>query len=260
MSNARWRPTVVVALVGVYIAFSIVTYSDYPNSNSHAPLNDLERQGLALWRRNNCQACHQIYGFGGFLGPDLTNRVDEDTLDEEFSGILLKGSGKMPAFKFSRSDQEAILAYLRAVNRTGQAQPDPLQARRKLRPDQSFSLLTDEWKKLKGEALPSVVARGEFVWHDNRCFACHAPLSEGRVRAPDLTGRALDWSPERISRILYEGSGRMPSFKVEQPQVAELCEYFKWLSVNRSELVKINRSITDLEEFSLGNVPWFEYR
>ena len=37
------------------------------------PLDDLARAGRALWHDHNCQTCHQIYGFGGFLGPDVTN-------------------------------------------------------------------------------------------------------------------------------------------------------------------------------------------
>ncbi|MCH7870146.1 MAG: c-type cytochrome, partial [Planctomycetes bacterium] len=46
----------------------------------------MAKSGLAIWRENNCQACHQIYGYGGFLGPDLTNLMDRRP-DEDWKYI-----------------------------------------------------------------------------------------------------------------------------------------------------------------------------
>ncbi|MCZ6597955.1 MAG: hypothetical protein O7B99_09975, partial [Planctomycetota bacterium] len=66
-------------LVVCFLGVSVVAYTDHPRVSAGPPLDELERAGLAVWRENNCQACHQVYGFGGFHGPDLTNRVSEDT-------------------------------------------------------------------------------------------------------------------------------------------------------------------------------------
>src|SRR5690554_1410938 len=46
-------------------------------------LSEKALQGQNLWLKNNCNSCHQIYGLGGYLGPDLTNvysfRKGDDT-------------------------------------------------------------------------------------------------------------------------------------------------------------------------------------
>lgn len=106
-------------LVALYVLVSAVAYTDFPRRKPPAPLTEREQEGLGVWRRYNCQSCHQLYGFGGFLGPDLTNRVVDATEDDGLGSILRDGLGRMPALGLDRSERATVLEFLRAMNRTG---------------------------------------------------------------------------------------------------------------------------------------------
>ena len=99
------RRQVLSLLIACFVAVSAVAYSDYPRRSELLPLDELERAGLSVWRRNNCQACHQVHGFGGFHGPDLTNRVTDETPDEEILQVVLRGKERMPAFELGEEEQ-----------------------------------------------------------------------------------------------------------------------------------------------------------
>ena len=161
----------------------MVAYTDFPRRPTDAPLTELERRGLAVWRGNNCQACHQIYGFGGFLGPDLTNRVTDATPDAEFRAILEEGARSMPAFQMPPADQEAVLSFLRAVNRTGQSQPTPLATIEGVSPIIHFERIAEEWVQEGGVEMAD-----EGLGHGGQ----HARVGVRRSRAEQQPGRRVD--------------------------------------------------------------------
>jgi nitric oxide reductase subunit C len=251
---------ILAGLVVAYVALSVVAYTDFPRRAPDPPLTDLERRGLAVWRGNNCQACHQIYGFGGFLGPDLTNRVTEATPDAEFRAILEEGAPQMPGFQMSAADQEAVLAFLRAVNRTGQSQPTPLATIEGVSPMAHFERIADEWVRESGGAMDATAERGLEVWTARGCGACHVPFMDGQMRAPDLSRRSLDRSVPALRAVLDSGVRNMPPFEMTDGEVEALGAYLEWVSSNRAALVRLNDSLLEHEEFSWSTVPWFEYR
>ncbi len=76
--------------------------------------------GETLWLQNNCNSCHQIYGLGGYLGPDLTNVYSHRNYNDNYiKGMLVSGVQSMPQFRFSPQEQEALLQYLKEVDATG---------------------------------------------------------------------------------------------------------------------------------------------
>lgn len=254
------RERAVVLLIAIYLAVSAIAYTDFPRAHARPNLSDLERRGLHIWRRHNCQACHQIYGFGGFHGPDLTNLVNDARLDEEFSSILERGLGRMPAFNLEQDEQRAVLAYLRRLDDSGQSQPTPLRARRPVDRVEHFRKLTEMWARQSGKKLRSEVREGCETWSRLSCGTCHTPFARGTVRASDLTVRAVDHSVEAIWDVLQQGSGRMPAFVVDHDEVGALASYLEWVCTRRSDLVDLNDRMLEREEFRWSAVPWFEYR
>ena len=65
----------ITLIVILLVVFGIYNYCIYNSKDSESPikLNSSALRGQQLWQNNNCWACHQIYGLGGYLGPDLTN-------------------------------------------------------------------------------------------------------------------------------------------------------------------------------------------
>ncbi|MFQ5767659.1 MAG: c-type cytochrome [Acidobacteriota bacterium] len=229
-----WRREIILGvLILIYSAVSLIAYTNYPSGDDRPRLTNLEWRGLELWRSHNCQACHQIYGFGGFLGPDLTN-LDQD-------------------------DQKALLAYLRAINRTGQSQPPPLNGRRAVSSWKHYGLILEEWRGQGGTSIPEAVRRGYEVWAQNHCGACHVPFTHGRHRAPDLSLHAINRSMPALMALLKSGRNFMPTYDLDHRQAANLSAFLTWVTLHRSDLVALNDQMLQRQPFSWTTVPWFEY-
>ncbi|MXX78583.1 MAG: cytochrome c, partial [Gemmatimonadales bacterium] len=102
-------------LAVLVLSFGVQTGLVYSDVRSE-PLSQAAREGRALWQAYACQTCHQFYGQGGFLGPDLTHaasRVDSTRL----VSLLTVGSGQMPPLRFSDAETAAMAAFLREMDR-----------------------------------------------------------------------------------------------------------------------------------------------
>ncbi|MBI2922356.1 MAG: cytochrome c [Planctomycetes bacterium] len=234
----------------------VVPWTDGPGP----ALTDHERSGLAVWRDYNCQACHQLYGQGGFLGPDLTNAVDDTRTWEEFEALLTKGYGRMPALRLSPCEQSAVLAFLRAMNRTGRALPPRPPERTPVPQRTRLGVVADEWSRGAGRPLDENVRRGREAWDRMQCGACHAAFAEGSRREPDLSAVALDRSLEALARIVEKGHGTMPSYAVTPHELRDLRAWLDWVVKNRAELAGVERRLSGREEFSWKRVSWWEFR
>ena len=110
---------VILLLVG-FITYTGFIYKDLPVTTSHATSAAME--GKALWQQKNCNACHQVYGLGGYLGPDLTN-VFSKRGPAYISAFLKNGTPVMPNFHFTQTEINALLAYLKNIDHSGTADP-----------------------------------------------------------------------------------------------------------------------------------------
>lgn len=76
--------------------------------------------GKLLFQKYNCTACHQLYGLGGFMGPDLTNAMSKQGIGELYvSAFLQGGTQRMPNFHLSEDEIKSLVAYLKYVDKTG---------------------------------------------------------------------------------------------------------------------------------------------
>jgi nitric oxide reductase subunit C len=103
------------------VIYSLLVYFRSDASNVQSGSEAME--GQLIWQKSNCQACHQIYGLGGYLGPDLTNVSAKG--DEYIRAFLASGTTRMPDFHFNEEETIRLLAFLEWVNRTGHAQVKP---------------------------------------------------------------------------------------------------------------------------------------
>ena len=106
-------------LVSVYIVYNLIIYS-FGTSNDTEKMSPLAIQGEQLYQENNCTACHQIFGLGGYLGPDLTNIVSNKAKGPVYVKALLNSGVKsMPQFHFNEEEKEALVQFLTEVDQCG---------------------------------------------------------------------------------------------------------------------------------------------
>ena len=109
----------ITALFSIFIVYNTNIYLSNTTASS-AILSKQAMHGQELWQQNNCFSCHQLYGLGGYLGPDLTNAYSEKGKGEEYiKSFLNSGVKTMPRFNFSEEEKTALVAFLKEVDATG---------------------------------------------------------------------------------------------------------------------------------------------
>ena len=113
-----------------FIAFSVWIYAIplfSPSPYSEKELN-LVAEGRLVWQKHNCHTCHQLYGLGGYLGPDLTNVYSRSGNNEYYIRAIVKsGVKQMPAFEISEEEMNALLQFLKNVDQSGSSNPQDYQ-------------------------------------------------------------------------------------------------------------------------------------
>ena len=83
-------------------------------------ISEQSKEGKLLFQKYNCIACHQLYGLGGYMGPDLTNVISGNGKGPMYAKALLKnGTRRMPDFHLSENEMDEIVAFLIYVDKTG---------------------------------------------------------------------------------------------------------------------------------------------
>lgn len=111
------KTTIFFTLFISYAAYSAWVYTNGTEQTVQANFSEKEYIGKQLWQKNNCSSCHQLYGLGGYLGPDLTNITSDAKRGKDYAAVFIKyGGATMPDFHLTDKETEAILAYLSFVD------------------------------------------------------------------------------------------------------------------------------------------------
>ncbi len=112
-----------VSLCSLFIIYSFSIYLQPCFKNTIAEYNAVAA-GRIVWQKNNCQSCHQLYGLGGYLGPDLTNIYSAKGKGKDFIKTMLRsGIKQMPAFQLNEKEFDELITYLKTVDQSGVADP-----------------------------------------------------------------------------------------------------------------------------------------
>lgn len=114
-----YNKIVIGLLVMTFVVYNVILYQKGAFIREDV-LSSEAVSGQQIWQDNNCTACHQFYGLGGYLGPDLTN-VYSDSLKSEayIRSRIVAGTGAMPKYTFSELEIDQLLSFFKAVDRTG---------------------------------------------------------------------------------------------------------------------------------------------
>ncbi len=99
-------------------------------------------KGENIWLQNNCNSCHQIYGLGGYLGPDITNVYSREGKGEKYiKTIVNSGIKSMPKFNFSEEEKDQLVQFFKEIDQTGHY------------PDANATIGKDGWVTIKNKLL-----------------------------------------------------------------------------------------------------------
>jgi nitric oxide reductase subunit C len=108
-------------LLTAFIAYSGWVYKQ--GTASSVQMSQEAMRGKNMWHSRNCQNCHQVFGLGGYMGPDLTTVTSDKKRGILFAkAMLLNGGAIMPNFHFTEKEADDIVAYLDYVGNTAKQQ------------------------------------------------------------------------------------------------------------------------------------------
>jgi nitric oxide reductase subunit C len=103
----------------LFIAFTVYSSWIYTDATDYGtPMTERQQLGKKIYQEYNCQSCHQIFGLGGYLGPELTTIISDKTRGEAFARAFIENGGgtRMPKFNFTKEETEALVDYLKHVD------------------------------------------------------------------------------------------------------------------------------------------------
>ena len=81
-------------------------------------------KGKIVFQEKNCISCHQIFGLGGYLGPELTNTISQKNKGKAYAeAVITGGIGRMPNFHLKSDEVQAVMAYLEYIDNSSKATP-----------------------------------------------------------------------------------------------------------------------------------------
>ena len=109
------KSSVFLLLFSCYAAYSTWVYTK--GTDRGTVMNVQEQAGKKIWQQYNCTSCHQLFGLGGYLGPELTTVISDKKRGEAYARVFLQaGAVRMPNFHFTPDQINDIIAYLKYVD------------------------------------------------------------------------------------------------------------------------------------------------
>ena len=108
-----------ITLFTAYLVYSIIVYTKGTEKNIAVSANEQTRikNGSRLFQEYNCTSCHQLYGLGGYLGPELTTAFSDSGRGEIYMKAFLQAGGpRMPNFHFKEEELNALISFLKYVD------------------------------------------------------------------------------------------------------------------------------------------------
>lgn len=122
--KVQYHILIIVILSCLYTVYTIAVYATKGYEETDKVTAEKILAGKMLWQKHNCQSCHQLYGLGGYLGPDLTNCYSAPHKGPAYmDAILQSGIGIMPDFGLDSSERKSIICFLKQMDSTGFADP-----------------------------------------------------------------------------------------------------------------------------------------
>ncbi len=119
---------VMAAFCAAFAVYSVFVYTGATELPEARAPGQHVRNGQALFQEHNCIACHQFYGLGGYMGPDLTNVISNKG-SPYARAFLMSGTQRMPNFNLNKTELDEMVSFLEFVDTTGRYPASEYQIR-----------------------------------------------------------------------------------------------------------------------------------
>ncbi len=110
-----------VAFCAAFAVYSVIVYTSGTEAPGPSASSQHVKNGLALFQKHNCIACHQFYGLGGYMGPDLTNVISAPGKGADYARAFIEnGTVRMPDYNFTATETDDLVHFLEFVAASGQ--------------------------------------------------------------------------------------------------------------------------------------------
>ena len=107
------------SLCFLFLCYTIVVYTAGTASHTDLTLTGKAATGKLIFQEKNCIACHQLYGLGGYLGPELTTVISARGKGRDYARAFIRaGSVRMPNFHLTDEETDCLVEFLSGVDRT----------------------------------------------------------------------------------------------------------------------------------------------
>ena len=112
------KAIVLLSLSVCYLLYSAWVYTagtEGPSITIHP--DEAAQRGKLVYQKYNCTACHQLFGLGGYLGPELTTTMSQQGKGEILANaFLISGSPRMPNLHLQQQEVADVIEYLKYVD------------------------------------------------------------------------------------------------------------------------------------------------
>ena len=103
-----------------FAVYSAYVYGAGTETPRNSAFTSHVKNGFALFQEKNCVACHQFYGLGGYMGPDLTNVISRPGKGADYARAFIEnGTSRMPNFGLSTAEIDDLVRFLEFVDASG---------------------------------------------------------------------------------------------------------------------------------------------
>lgn len=217
MSNKAARNMFIFGSLFFFVVLVILTFDTMKRHDERVPpITDEVDAGKRVWHKYDCIGCHTILGNGSYFAPDMT-KVTERKPKEYLKRFLLdprtvNPRAAMPKLGLTEKEVDNLLVFLdwvAGVN-TNNWPPEPILA----------------------VAIGKTATRGQALFQQHECSACHMIRGIGGTAGPDLSRvgvkRAdIEWHIEYLKdpEALIPGSAMPDYAHLSDDELRELAEY-----------------------------------
>lgn len=119
-------PKIWCVLFALFLIYTGLVYVYSNPASRETTLSAEVSAGMKIWQEKNCHTCHQLYGLGGYMGPDLTNMVADKLKGPAYMKVFIQyGTAKMPNFQLTEKEVDQVIAFLQWVDKSGKNRVNP---------------------------------------------------------------------------------------------------------------------------------------